>query len=261
MQNLRKYGNEPYNVILVHGGPGTPGEMAPVAKEIAKSYGVLEPFQSVKSIAKQVDELKGIFQVHGQIPITLIGHSWGAWLSFIFTARYPELVNKLVLIASGPFEDKYVEEMMETRLSRLNEEDRLGLNRLMDILYSPAVDDQNKDFEKLGKLISKTDSFEPLQEESEIIEYQYNIYQSIWPEAEELRRSGRLLEYGKQIRCPVVAIHGDHDPHPYEGVEDPLSIVLKDFRFVLLENCGHTPWLERDAKERFFKILKNELLG
>jgi len=36
MENPRKYGNRPYEVALVHGGPGAAGEMAPVAKELSK---------------------------------------------------------------------------------------------------------------------------------------------------------------------------------------------------------------------------------
>jgi pimeloyl-ACP methyl ester carboxylesterase len=81
----------------------------------------------------------------------------------------------------------------------------------------------------------------------------------VWKEAKELRYSGKLLELGKKIQCPVVAIHGDYDPHPIEGIKDPLTRVLKDFRFILLKNCGHLPWLEKKARDNFFDILLDEL--
>ncbi len=73
------------------------------------------------------------------------------------------------------------------------------------------------------------------------------------------RRSGELLELGQRIRCPVVVIHGEYDPHPLEGITKPLSRILPDLRVLPLANCGHTPWLERQARERFFEILKDEL--
>jgi len=57
----------------------------------------------------------------------------------------------------------------------------------------------------------------------------------------------------------VVAIHGDYDPHPPEGVKRPLAKVLRDFQFILLKNCGHLPWIEREAKGEFYEILKEEL--
>jgi pimeloyl-ACP methyl ester carboxylesterase len=57
----------------------------------------------------------------------------------------------------------------------------------------------------------------------------------------------------------VVAIHGDHDPHPAEGVEKPLASVLGCFRFILLQNCGHQPWTERHARDAFYRVLEEEL--
>ncbi|GAI40540.1 unnamed protein product, partial [marine sediment metagenome] len=86
-----------------------------------------------------------------------------------------------------------------------------------------------------------------------------DIFRNVWKEATELRSSGELLRLGKNIQCPVVVIHGDYDPHPSEGVKDPLSRILKDFRFILLDNCGHYPWLERAARDKFYDTLKSEV--
>jgi pimeloyl-ACP methyl ester carboxylesterase len=57
----------------------------------------------------------------------------------------------------------------------------------------------------------------------------------------------------------VVAIHGDYDPHPAEGVQGPLSAILRRFRLILLKNCGHKPWIERQARDEFYRVLKEEL--
>jgi pimeloyl-ACP methyl ester carboxylesterase len=92
----------------------------------------------------------------------------------------------------------------------------------------------------------------------EVVEMQFRIFQCVWRDAEKLRHSGELLRFGKNIQCPVVAIHGTYDPHPAAGVQKPLSRVLKDFRFVLLQNCGHTPWIERQARDDFYRTLERE---
>ena len=73
------------------------------------------------------------------------------------------------------------------------------------------------------------------------------------------RKSGNLLQLGKQIICPVVAIHGDYDPHPAEGVKDPLSRILKNFRLVTLKDCGRNLWIEPYVKDKFYEVLKEEL--
>lgn len=260
MKKYRVYGNGPYKTAVLHGGPGAPGEMAPVARELSPFGGVLEPIQTAGTIEGQIRELERMVTAKGNPPVTLIGWSWGAWLAFIFAARIPGLVKKLILIGSGPFEDKYAQTIMDTRLKRMNEEERGKTLFLIELLEDSAVHDKDDTFRMLGRLISKADSYDPIPHKSCILGYQFDIYQSIWGQASRLRRSGKLLEYGEKIHCPVVAIHGDFDPHPAEGVRRPLSRTLKDFRFILLDKCGHTPWLERKAHTRFYGLLREELI-
>ena len=129
----------------------------------------------------------------------------------------------------------------------------------MKLLGNPAYWRKEVAFARLGALFTKAGAYDPLTLDIEILEHQYHVYQRVWHDASQLRRSGELLELGKQIECPVVAIHGDQDPHPAESVEEPLATVLKDFRFVVLDRCGHLPWIERQAKDEFYAILREEL--
>jgi pimeloyl-ACP methyl ester carboxylesterase len=258
-QNLRTYGKRPFSVAVIHGGPGAPGEMAPVARELSSICGILEPLQTATTLEGQVEELKTVLEDSGHLPVTLIGFSWGAMLGFILAAGHPSLVGKLVLIGSGAYEARYAEGIMEMRLGRLDEEKRKEALSLMTALNDPAAPDKNTLMARLGELISEADSYDPLPHDSEVLEGQYDLHVRVWEQASELRRSGKLLELGRSIQCPVVAIHGDYDPHVPEGVRDPLSRVLGDFRFILLEKCGHRPWTERNARERFYSVLRSEL--
>lgn len=260
MENLRKYGTNPFSITVIHGGPGAPGEVAPVARELSSVFGVLEPFQTAKTINGQVKELTDVLQKSGHLPVTLIGWSWGAWLSFIFAAKYPLFVKKIIFIGSGAFEEKYAENIMKVRLSRLTKDERAKVFRLNKKLEDSNNIHKNIHMTRLGEIFFKTDSYDPISHKSEIIECQYDIYQKIWEQATRLRSGGKLLEFGKKINCPVVAIHGDYDPHLYQGVKNPLSNVLKDFKFKLLKKCGHYPWFERYARDEFFNILKNEIV-
>lgn len=259
MKDLRKYGNPPFNVAVIHGGPGAPGEMAPVARKLSSNWGVLEPFQTAASLEGQVKELYCVLEKNGDLPVTLIGWSYGAMLGFIFTARYSLMVKKLILVGSAVFEQKYALKIMETRLSRLNEKEKTEILAIIETLNNTAVKDKNTLMSRLGELFFKADSYDPLLYKSEALEYQYHIFQSVWEDAEKLRASGELLELGRNIQCPIVAIHGDYDPHPYQGIQKSLSCVIKDFRFILLEKCGHYPWIERMARGRFYDIIKKEL--
>jgi len=259
MRNLRTYGKAPFNVAVIHGGPGAAGEMASVARELSSGWGVLEPIQTAASLEGQIEELKTVLEKNGDLPVFLIGFSWGAWLSYIFASRYPSFVKKLILIGSGPFEEKYAEKIQQIRLSRLSEEERTEAESLIEVLDDPTVEDKNMVFARFGALFSKADAYDPILQETDVTDCDVGIFKSVWQGAAELRRSGLLLKLGKNIKCPVVAIHGDYDPHPAEGVQKPLSAILKGFRFILLKNCGHKPWIERQAKDRFYGILKEEL--
>ncbi|MBN1800393.1 MAG: alpha/beta hydrolase [Candidatus Lokiarchaeota archaeon] len=256
---LRTYNIKPYKVALLHGGPGAPGYMGPFAQELSKFCGVLEPFQTKKSIKGQVRELKKVIKKYGKPPLTLIGHSWGAFLGYILSAQYPALVKKLILIGSPPFEEKYAKNIMETRMNRMGDLEKHKVNSIIELINSTLNTQNNSLLRQMGDIFHKTDNYLPLTDKSEVIEYQLDIYKNIWKQASLMRQKKEILQIGSKIKCPVVCIHGDYDPHPYEGVYDPLASILSDFKFVLLERCGHNPWIEEGAKDFFYKIIKEEL--
>jgi len=262
MSNPRIYGKAPYAIAVVHGGPGAAGEIAPVARVLAAAgRGVLEPLQTAATLDGQVDELHDLLTANAALPAVLVGWSWGAWLAWLAAARYPAVVRKLILVASGPFEERYAGAVRAARLRRLTAAERTELEAVEAALGAgPAAEDDRR-LARLGELCGQADAYDPLPDYEEPLEVRWDIAAGVWPAAAEMRRRGALLELAPRIRCPVVALHGDADPHPYRGVRDPLKQALADFRFILLEKCGHTPWRERRARARFFEILERELTG
>jgi pimeloyl-ACP methyl ester carboxylesterase len=259
---VRRYGRAPFGVAVVHGGPGAGGEMAPVARELGSGWGVLEPIQTATSLSAQVAELRTALEGHGAIPITLIGFSWGAWLSWMVAAHHPAIVKKLILVGSGPFDEVYVARLRQARMSRLSPDERKEYEFLVNSLLDVATEDKGDLLGRLGALSSKTEDYDPLDHEpveGDQVALRGDIFQKVWEEGAEMRRSARLLALASRIQCPVVAIHGEYDPHPAEGVQVPLSGTLEAFRFVLLKQCGHTPWIERQARTEFYSVLKNEI--
>ena len=222
--NLRIHGEAPYRLAVVHGGPGVAGEMAPLAGRLSPNRGVLEPLQTEKSVEGQIEELHAVLLDHADPPTVVIAFSWGAWLSLMLAARYPDSVARLILVGSGPLRQEYVAELREARQHR-------------------------------------SDDFDPVDDESaaSLIEFRQDIYDQVWPEAAQLRETGSLLEQVSRVRCPVLAIHGDYDPHPWQGVSQPLSKALPEFQFELLKKCGHKPWIERHARGQFYRLLESEL--
>jgi pimeloyl-ACP methyl ester carboxylesterase len=230
--------------------------MKGLAKLLTDRYGILEPYQSEMTIDEQIEELKIQITNHTNEKVILVGYSWGAWLSFLFTAKYNGLVKKLILISSGPFEEKYVSQIMMNRLKRLNSVDKKRMKNILHQLNQEVIEDKQATLEEFKKILTKADYFDPLRQD-EPIAFDEKIYKKIWAEASQLRKSGALLKQAKNIQVDVTAIHGDYDPHPYQGVKEPLAEQLDHFKFILIEKCGHQPWIEKEAKDEFLNQLIN----
>jgi pimeloyl-ACP methyl ester carboxylesterase len=214
------------------------------------------------SVEGQIEELEELITASTEAPIIAVGYSWGAWLGLMLAAKRPELVKKLILVGSGAFDDRYVQQLGDTRISRLTVEERQELKAITRMLEDPQVADKDNVFRRFGEIFSRTDSFDPIYDDGyadDIVSVSSDIFNSVWPQAAAMRTSGELLSLALKVRCPVVAIHGDYDPTPAEGVEKPLADRLERFKFVLIEKCGHTPWIERHARTTFFQILSDEL--
>jgi len=267
----RRYGAPPYRICLVHGGPGAPGELAPLCRELAADCGVLEPRLTAESLEGQIEALRSDLAAEAA-PMVLAGHSFGAMLCLITAALFPEFVSRLVLISSGPLEESYALGIMGARLDRLDRLDpaaRAEAEELMGQLAAPDVPgqegraDKNVLMSRFGRLLARADAYDPLPDAGEpeetAAQCRYAILQKVWPEMRALRVNGKLLELAATLRMPVTAIHGDHDPHPADGVRVPLERVLPGFNFVLLPQCGHEPWRERRAKAAFLQALRREI--
>ena len=87
MIHVREYAGPAPTVIVLHGGPGAPGSMAAVARELAGSFRVLEPWQrgggaQPLTVGQHIADLHEVVQAHcpGERP-ALVGSSWGAMLA------------------------------------------------------------------------------------------------------------------------------------------------------------------------------------
>lgn len=258
----RRYGASPCRVCLVHGGPGAPGQLAPLCADLAADCGVLEPRLTAESLEGQIEQLRAALAEEPS-PLVLAGHSFGAMISLIVAALFPDLVSRLILIGSGPMEERYALGIMQTRLSRLDPAGRAEAENLMTRLAAPDSPDKDALMSRFGRLLAKADAFDPLPEAPVMAgagtDCRHALLVKVWPEMRALRVNGALLDMASRLRLPVTAIHGEYDPHPAEGVREPLARVLTDFRFILLPECGHQPWMERRARAAFLQALRREI--
>lgn len=253
---IRLYGSAPYRAIFLHGGPGAIGSLQTCAATFSQitGIGVMEPLQSQYSIAALIEELYMQITEHCSEMVTLIGHSWGAWLALLFTEKYPEQVNQIILVGCPPLDANYVHEISVRRVQCLMAEERDIFQRM---LAHSATD---ADLMRMPQILEHTDNYCLSNDEQMSADYiDSEMYNSVWQEAENLRANGALLSMVQNLKCPITLLQGVQDPHPVQGVIAPLQKIGIPCTVYLLEQCGHTPFAERYAKDRFYQILRDLL--
>lgn len=254
------HGSPPYRIAVVHGGPGACGSLARMAEELSRrmNRGVLEPIQAAGTLEELTDELYGQLQTFSPAEqVSLVGHSWGGWLSVLCAAKYPRKVASLVLVGCAPFEDRYVPKILENRLGKLPLGERSCFTRLLEKLSGGASEQEIRQVEAF---VERTDNvcLLPSERDSSGI-FRGDVYASIWEQAADWRTRGLLVGKLEEIVCPVYVIHGQDDPHPLEGIVEPLSRRGVRYQVQVLKNCGHSPFREKDAHADFFLHLASIL--
>lgn len=259
---VRRYGNLPWRAALVHGGPGAPGTLASIGHELGKNTGVLEPIQSRDSVEALILELDEQLGELGNDALVLIGHSWGAWLALLYSARFPGRVRHLVLVSAGPLDDSYALEITTRRECRLSPDERAVFGAALRDVQNRASGDPLHDeaMWQIQKLTQSTDNYQllPLHDKAQdALPINAEQYAKVWPEAEALRKSGTLIKAAKTLSCPITVLHGADDPHPAAGVIAPLAQAGIRANIHIFPRCGHSPFLETYAVEAFFARLSH----
>lgn len=249
MITTRRYGKAPYSVAVIHGGPGAAGDMAPVARQLSKKFGVAEPLQTQKTVMEQAAELKS--QLSGlDAPFVLVGHSWGAWLSLLFAKENPEMVRNVILVGCPPFTEAEAEVIMTNRFSRLSQNE---IQKTRDLLKKPEVSDD--ELTRFGELMEKADTYEKHPKAPDHVKADAELAAAVWREAAEMRKNGEWERILGAVSCPITMIHGRQDPHPYSAVLRALEQAGAAFEMALLDQCGHSPWKEAHKLSEFYKLL------
>ena len=128
MQTVREYGSGEKTVVLVHGGPGAPGYMASLARDLEDEFHVFEPFQRGSgaehlTVELHVNDLQQVIESRSEkTKPVVVGHSWGAMLALAHAAAYPDSLSALVLIGCGTFDADSRRQLELTRQERMQQD-------------------------------------------------------------------------------------------------------------------------------------------
>jgi pimeloyl-ACP methyl ester carboxylesterase len=225
MMEVRRYGLAGPLVILIHGGPGAPGYMRPLADALADSHRVLEPFQRPSggaplTVGVHVEDLHELILSNPTDPYpALVGHSWGAMLALAYAAAHPDHAGPLVLIGSGTWDQE-----------------------------SRAVFQKN---------LQERPPRDPDHIESAGFDRRAN--EETWADMVRLQQEGVYPAAFAAVRGPVLMLHGADDPHPGRMILNSLGRYMPQIEYREWERCGHHPWREAEVRDEFLGVLRDWL--
>ena len=257
----RAYGETGPPVFVLHGGPGAPGYMAPVASELSHDFSVIEPFQrrsgeTPLTVQRHIDDLQAlIVSVTQGGKVALVGHSWGAMLALAYAAQYPNQASCIVAVSSGTFTPDSRQSMNEILSKRMSPEVRAERQSLEE-----RISDPDELLHAKIRLILPLYDYDAIATQEDDEEYDGRGNEETWADMLKLQRQGVYPAAFKSISSPVLMLHGSYDPHPGEMIRDSLLPYLPQLEYVEWERCGHYPWLEKAVREDFFTHLCGWLL-
>ena len=256
----RTYGASGPFVVVLHGGPGAHGYMAPVARALAGSFRVLEPQQRGAgaerlTVARHVEDLHELVAARcSAARPALVGHSWGAMLALAYAAAHADRVGALVLIGCGTFDPAARRRMRAIREERMDDDLRRRLQRLPEELRDP-----DERLEAMGRLSLPLYSHELASTALEVTACDARANQETWGDMIRMQEDGFYPAAFAAINVPVIMLHGAVDPHPGRMIRASLEPFLPQLEYREWERCGHYPWLERAARDEFLDVLRQWL--
>lgn len=257
---VREYGETGPTVILLHGGPGAPGSMAPVARLLASEFHLLEPWQRASgpeplTVARHVQDLLDL--VDARCPsgaALLVGHSWGAMLALAFAAAHPDRAAGLALIGCGTFDTKSRADLLATLDGRMSVALRKTLLGLVE-----SVPDPDARLAKTAELLLPIYAHDPVTTDLELGPCDARAYRESWDDMLRQQEKGVFPAAFTAITAPVLMLHGRDDPHPADSIRASLAAVIPHLEYREWRRCGHYPWIERHTQGEFAEALRDWL--
>ena len=229
------------NVVILHGWGANINTVMPIVNILKDKFKVHaidlpgfgeseEPKEPIDSF-KYAEIVKAYMDKVGIKKVVLIGHSFGGKLSIILGNKYPELVEKIVLVNSAGLipkrKAKYYIKVYSFK----------GLKFIYKKLFFWLKDEEK--MEKFYKRFGSTD----YKESSGVMR---KILVTVVNE--------NLKPLLKEIQAPTLLIWGDEDTSTPLYMGKIMEKEIKDAGLVVLEGTGHFSYL--DDYGRFSVILK-----
>jgi proline iminopeptidase len=250
-------------LVLVHGGPGLTQEVFKPHLERAADFATLFFYDQRGcgestplspslpcTLEDHLNDLEGLRAALGIQRMTLLGHSWGAYLSMAYAVRHEKRLEKLILVSPTlPYPET------EEHLHRWNSLLTIPMRREIQKITMSNLPEREKVLRRLHVVLPLY--FHNLVAMEEFRRRGIRICGRI---AELLAAEGGLIDLRpaiKKLRVPVRIVVGRHDRRTPPVYAEEIEEHLFFSRMQIFESSGHFPFLEQP--EEFIRLLRAEI--
>jgi proline iminopeptidase len=245
-------------ILVIHGGPGlTQDYLLPHMAKLAQNNQVIfydqracgrsigEPDTASINLKTYLEDIDAIRKHFGLKKMIVLGHSWGGFLGFQYAITYPESVEKLILLNSGPISsDEYslfAKEFFK-RITSFPEIEKIQKSQSF-------IDGDPATCERYYNLVFRTFCYNP--EKANLLDLWMTRKASInFGKVNEIFNKNLLQkpynyhEQAKALNMPTLIVIGDTDVIPI-STSRSIHESIKSSKFVILKDCGHFPYVEQ----------------
>ncbi|MBA4291858.1 hypothetical protein C0431_02710 [bacterium] len=246
------------NLYLIHGGPGAQGSLHGLNNSLPEHLNSREILQRYSGeVSLTVDQHIADMREIISKPANILGHSWGAMLTLSFAAKYPQLCRQIILVGCGTYSTTSRREY-ERRIA-LRTDPRIKALLKQAIQEAKTPDEHELAFRNYGEYATKIQAYNPIADPfpDHITKWDPIGHSETWSDVMRLQEERIEPQRFNSITCPVNLIQGAQDPHPGELIRNDLLPYIPQLQYIELDQCGHEPWLERNARIPFLSLVEN----
>jgi len=246
-------------LILVHGGGGHSSDLIDIMKPLAENYhlyvvdrpgcGLSDTinYRGVNVAESAVDFIRSFMDAIGLKQALLGGNSMGGTFCIYFALQYPERVEKLLLISYAA--GMTIKAPLMLRLLSIR-----GLNNFLSATVGkPTINNIRTLYKQLlvADVSKLTDDYLQHKCISNLIPGTDKAFLTLAERVYDLNGYRKNCYIGgklSQLEMPVRFAWGDKDVMESTDSAIRKAKEIKDYKFEVVENAGHMPWLDQPEK-------------
>lgn len=240
-------------LIVLHGGPGAPDYLGPLAEMLParvhryeqRGCGRSEPGPSntLDDCVADLDALRGRW---GLDRCAVGGHSWGAALALLYAMEHPARVTRLLYLNGMGIEHGWGPEHRLETLRRLPPDARRRYQDLSRRAGAAATEPERDRLANEAFRLALTADVADVAAVGGLLErpFRHAVNRALNDEWRARTEDPSFAERVRACRVPALFVQGARDTRPNWPAER-LAALLPDARYVALEGAGHFPWVDR----------------